>query len=126
MSSTSGALGKAQRDRLVREGRSLGPASMHGARLYNLGRYPGLVETGNPDHVVRGELIGLKNPQLTLLWLDDYEGLVSGDHDQNEYARVERDVRIDGGTERPAWVYVFLREVARFRPIASGRWKGPV
>ena len=127
MSAAIGAMGKAQRDRLQCEGISLGAATMHGAQLYNLGRYPGLIESGDPGHIVHGELIALANPHITLRWLDDYEGLVPGDHDQNEYARLERQVLLANGSAVPvwvpAWVYVFLRDVERYRPIAGGRWK---
>ena len=122
MSTAIGAMGKAQRDRLQREGRSLGAATMQGAQLYNLGRYPGLIESGDPGHIVHGELIALVNPHITLRWLDDYEGLVPSDHDRNEYARLERQVRLADGSEQAAWVYVFLREVGRHRLIAGGRW----
>jgi gamma-glutamylcyclotransferase (GGCT)/AIG2-like uncharacterized protein YtfP len=122
MSAAIGTMGKAQRDRLQREGRGLGAATMHGAQLYHLGRYPGLIESGDPGHIVHGELIALANPHITLRWLDDYEGLVPGDHDQNEYARLERPVLLANGNELPAWVYVFLRDVERYRLIAGGRW----
>ena len=122
MSTAIGAMGKAQRDRLQTEGRGLGAATLHGALLYDLGRYPGLIESGDRDHIVHGEVITLANPQITLRWLDDYEGLIPGDNDQNEYARLERQVRFADGGELSAWVYVFLREVARHRLIANGRW----
>ncbi len=122
MSQVMGAMGKAQRDRLQTEGRSLGAATLHGAQLYHLGRYPGLIESSDRDHIVHGELIALANPRITLRWLDDYEGAVPGDHDQSEYARLERQVRLADGSELSAWVYVFLREVARHRLIATGRW----
>jgi len=122
MSVAMGAMGKAQRDRLQREGRSRGAATLHGAQLYNLGCYPGLIESGDPGHSVYGELIALANPYITLRWLDDYEGLVPGDHDQNEYARLERPVVVANGSELLAWVYVFLRDVERHRLIAGGRW----
>ena len=122
MSQVMGAMGKAQRDRLQREGRSLGAATLHGAQLYDLGRYPGLIDTRDRSHIVHGELIALTRPHITLRWLDDYEGLASDDRDQNEYARLERQVLLADGNALLAWVYVFLQEVARDRLIASGRW----
>ena len=124
MSNANGALGKTQRDRLAREGRSLGPATLTGARLYDLGRYPGLTESGDAADIVHGELIALDDPHITLVWIDAYEGLAPGGHDENEYARVQRDVRLASGGELTAWVYVLLREIAQYRPITSGRWKG--
>lgn len=122
MSHAIGAMGKAQRDRLQREGRCLGAATVRCAQLYHLGRYPGLIESDDPGHIVHGELIALADPRITLRWLDDYEGVVPGDHDQNEYARLERSVRLADANELPAWVYVFLRDVERHRLIAGGRW----
>ncbi len=122
MSHAIGTMGKAQRDRLQREGRSLGAATMRGANLYDLGRYPGLIESDDPGHVVHGKLIALADPRVTLRWLDDYEGVVRGDHDQNEYARLERQVLLADASELPAWVYVFLCDVERHRLIAGSRW----
>ena len=46
MSGARGALGTQQRLRLARESDSLGPASLHFARLYDLGRYPGVKDVG--------------------------------------------------------------------------------
>lgn len=126
MSEALGALGKAQRQRLARESRKLGAATMAGARLCDLGRYPGLVETGDPSHIVHGELVELIDARVTFPWLDAYEGIVSGDHDQNEYLRLERQVRLAHGETLRASVYVFRRDAARFPPIAGGRWKRTV
>jgi len=122
MSSATGALGKAQRERLTRESRSLGAATMTGARLYDLGRYPGLVESGAASDIVHGEVVLLANPARTFLWLDTYEEVVPSDPTASEYARMERTVRLQRGGELKAWVYVFLKDVARRRAIAGGRW----
>ncbi len=117
-----GALGKLERERLARESRSLGAATMGGARLYDLGRYPGLVESGAASDIVHGELVFLANPLRTFVWLDAYEGVLAGDPEGSEYARFERSVRLQRGSELSAWVYVFLKDVARRRAIVSGRW----
>jgi len=117
-----GALGKMQRERLARESRSIGAATMTGARLYDLGRYPGLVKSGAPSDVVHGEVVLLANPTRTFMWLDAYEGVIASDPQGSEYARLERTVRLQRGAELKAWVYVFLKDVARRRAIAGGRW----
>jgi gamma-glutamylcyclotransferase (GGCT)/AIG2-like uncharacterized protein YtfP len=122
MGSAAGALGKAQRERLQRESCSLGPATMAGARLYDLGRYPGLVETGAASDIVHGEVVALTNPDCSLVWLDAYEGVIAGDPAASDYARLMRSVRLAQGSEGSAWVYVFLRDVAHRCAIASGRW----
>jgi gamma-glutamylcyclotransferase (GGCT)/AIG2-like uncharacterized protein YtfP len=115
-------LGKVQRERLARESHALGAATLAGARLYVLGRYPGLVESGVASDVVHGEVVELTDPARTLPWLDAYEGVIAGNPDESEYVRLQRTVRLAHGTELSAWVYVLLKDVAHGRAIASGRW----
>lgn len=122
MRTAQGALGAAQRARLQRESRSLGPATMAGAQLYDLGRYPALVESGDDAHVVHGEVLELANAQRTFAWLDAYEDVAPGTPESNEYARLERSVRLACGPELTAWVYVFVKDVAARPLIANGRW----
>jgi gamma-glutamylcyclotransferase (GGCT)/AIG2-like uncharacterized protein YtfP len=121
MATDTGALGRTQRARLQRESRSLGAATMRGALLYNLGRYPGLVESAASD-LVHGEVVLLANPTRSFSWLDAYEGVVANKPDLSDYARVERAVRLARGAELKAWVYVFIKDVALSRAITSGRW----
>ena len=125
MSSASGALGRAERARLAAEGLNLGPATMAAAQLYDLGRYPGLAETGDAADTVHGEALTLADPRRTLAWLDDYEGFIPGDYNLSEYARLERQIRLADGAELAAWVYIFRRDVAALRPITGGRWGRP-
>lgn len=122
MAGATGALGRAQRQRLARESRSLGAATMTGARLYDLGRYPGLIQSGEAGDIVHGEVVQLANPARTLAWIDAYEGVIAGDAARSDYARLERTVRLQRGKELSAWVYVFLKDIARRRTIADGRW----
>jgi len=121
MSTARGALGMAQRARLARESRSLGPAVMLGAELYDLGRYPGLVLT--PDETIRvhGEVIELHSDE-SFAWLDEYEGFAPGKNHINDYDRVEHAVHLANGEIATAWVYVFLKDLLHRRPIPSGRW----
>jgi gamma-glutamylcyclotransferase (GGCT)/AIG2-like uncharacterized protein YtfP len=90
----------------------------------SLGRYPGLVEAADADGLVHGEVYALSNPAISLQWLDAYEGIVPGG-DQNQYERVERTVRLASGGTVVAWVYLYRRDVRRFRLIADGRWLAP-
>lgn len=122
MSAATGALGHAHRARLARETRSLGPATMAGAKLYDLGRYPGLVESGHDGDVVHGEALLLLNPVRTFSWLDPYEDISPSDPANSAYARLERPVRLARGEVITAWVYVFLRDVANRRLVPGGRW----
>jgi gamma-glutamylcyclotransferase (GGCT)/AIG2-like uncharacterized protein YtfP len=121
MSTATGALGRGMRERLQREARLLGPASTKG-RLYDLGRYPALVDSELPADLVHGEVFALQEPAKSFAWLDKYEGIVPGQHDHNEYRRVERPVRLAGGQEISAWVYLYRKSVVGAAHIAAGRW----
>src|SRR3972149_11819532 len=83
-------------DRLQREARLLGEASIEG-KLFSLGKYPGLVEAAGSGARVHGEVYALNAPAASLAWLDAYEGIVPGDGDRNDYQRVERLARLASG-----------------------------
>ncbi len=122
MSGDRSALGTEQRLRLARESDSLGPASLHFARLYDLGRYPGAANSDGEEDIVHGEVVLLADPDAALTWLDDYEGYVHGAGDSNEYDRLVREVRLAGGETFDAWVYLLRRAPDAARRIDSGRW----
>jgi gamma-glutamylcyclotransferase (GGCT)/AIG2-like uncharacterized protein YtfP len=122
MSGDRGALGAEQRLRLARESDSLGPASLHFARLYDLGRYPGATISDGEEDIAHGEVVLLADPDASLTWLDDYEGYVHGAGDSNEYDRLVREVRLAGGETFDAWVYLLRRAPDASRRIDSGRW----
>jgi gamma-glutamylcyclotransferase (GGCT)/AIG2-like uncharacterized protein YtfP len=122
MSGDRGALGGEQRLRLARESDSLGPASLHFARLYDLGRYPGATISDGEEDIAHGEVVLLADPDASLTWLDDYEGYVHGGGDSNEYDRLVREVRLAGGETFDAWVYLLRRAPDASRRIDSGRW----
>ena len=96
LSADDGVAGRAQRARLGREARVISAARTPG-RLYNLGRYPGLVLPAGPDEVVEGEVLELATPQTTLRWLDAYEGIVPGSHTHGDYERLRLDVTLADG-----------------------------
>ena len=109
MSGARSALGTQQRLRLAQESDSLGPASLHFARLYDLGRYPGAAISDGEEEIVHGEAVLLADPDAALAWLDPYEGYVHGGGDRNEYDRLRapgaprrrRDVRRLGLSPAP-------------------------
>jgi gamma-glutamylcyclotransferase (GGCT)/AIG2-like uncharacterized protein YtfP len=106
MSGARGVLGSEERLRLARESDSLGPASLVGAHLYDLGDYPGVL---------------LDKPQVTVLWLDEYEGVVH-EADDNAYDRLVREVRLAGGEAVDAWIYALHATPSHGRRVVSGRW----
>ena len=107
--------------RLQREARLIGEASIPG-RLYRIERYPGLVEDSDPQRAGAWRGVCAERSGQPLKWLDAYEGIVPGAHDQNEYERVERPVRLASGEQITAWVYLYRKDVAPFRLIPDGRW----
>jgi gamma-glutamylcyclotransferase (GGCT)/AIG2-like uncharacterized protein YtfP len=107
--------------KLAREGRLLGAATIQGCKLYSLGRYPGLVEAADAQGPVHGEVYALNSPTASIGWLDAYEGIVAGSPD-NPYERVERAVQLATGGTVTAWVYLYLKDVQKFRLIPGGRW----
>src|SRR5665648_622921 len=96
MSGARGALGLEQRLRLAREADSLGPSSLHFARLYDLGSYPGAAISDGEEDIVHGEVVLLADPDAALAWLDDCEGYVHGAGDRNACDRLVREVRLAG------------------------------
>ena len=118
------AAGHSMGARLRRQARLVGEASIRG-RLYSLGRYPGLVEIGDADEWVRGELYALARPASALAWLDAYEGIVPGATAKSAYERVERPVRLGAGEVVTAWVYLYRKSVRMRPPILGGCWIPP-
>ena len=121
MPSSPADYGRGKRERLVREARLLGPATMPG-RLYDLGRYPGLVDGEEPTEIVHGEVVALLDPEASFPWLDAYEGILQGRHDASQYARLERTATLATGERLTANVYVYLWSLARARHLPDGRW----
>jgi gamma-glutamylcyclotransferase (GGCT)/AIG2-like uncharacterized protein YtfP len=108
--------------RLHGEARRIGAASMQG-RLYRVSWYPGAVDSTDPAHRVHGEVWALDDPERTIAWLDDYEGIAPGRGVSGEYQRLERLVRLATGTEVAAWVYLYQGDVMRLPVISDGRWR---
>ena len=115
------ATGHPMAAKLAREAKLIGPASIQGL-LYRIASYPGVIDTLSARACVHGELYALADPVASLAWLDAYEGLTGGCHD-NEYARVERVARVSGAGEVTAWVYLYQGDAANLTLIADGRWR---
>ncbi len=114
-------MGREPRARLRVESTLIGPASIVG-RLFDLGRYPGLVDGCCDGATVLGEVVRLHDAAATLTWLDAYEGIVAPDATGSEYRRVVRQVTLAGGTQLDAWLYLYVRNPSGLRRIESGRW----
>jgi gamma-glutamylcyclotransferase (GGCT)/AIG2-like uncharacterized protein YtfP len=106
--------------RLSREAVCLGPASTNG-RLYDFGKWPGMIVSNEQGDLVHGELYWLASPALSLAWLDAYEG-IGLDGQNPEYARVVCKVRLESGPQFDAWVYEYRWPIANGFPLRNGRW----
>jgi gamma-glutamylcyclotransferase (GGCT)/AIG2-like uncharacterized protein YtfP len=130
MSRADTALGREQRARLAREGRSLG-AAMIAARLYDLGAYPGITQVGpwpGPDaraQIVHGEVYELDDPARTFTWLDPYESIFPECAPDCEYRREMADVALaaDPRNALRAQVYVYRAALGEAREVKGGRWR---
>jgi gamma-glutamylcyclotransferase (GGCT)/AIG2-like uncharacterized protein YtfP len=121
MSTAGGAYGQAARSRLKREAPERQAAVIRG-RLFELGRYPGLIDSAEARDDVHGQLLELTDPAATMTWLDEYEAISTDPEADNEYARVVRSVRLSDGTAVTAWVYLYQKPVTGLIRVASGRW----
>lgn len=121
MSAATAVLGRQQRVRLLREAAQLGPATTAG-RLYDLGRYPGMVMPPPAGHIVHGEAFELTDPALSLPWLDAYEGITPARSRPCEYARVECPVSLANGRAITAFVYVYQGDTSAAVVVPDGRW----
>jgi gamma-glutamylcyclotransferase (GGCT)/AIG2-like uncharacterized protein YtfP len=105
---------------LAERGRSLGEAKL-AARLYNLGRYPGITPPRDADDWVYGDLYDLGDDGEALAELDRYENAESPQ--PAFFDRQLATVTLGDGQERTAWVYWFRGEVDEGRRIASGQYE---
>jgi gamma-glutamylcyclotransferase (GGCT)/AIG2-like uncharacterized protein YtfP len=97
----------------------VGPGSIS-ARLYHLGRYPGMVPTAAPSEQVYGQVYELLDPHDTLPRLDDYEGCIGKDTAPPLFERRSVEVVLASGETRTAWAYFYLGSVDEAQRIASG------
>jgi gamma-glutamylcyclotransferase (GGCT)/AIG2-like uncharacterized protein YtfP len=105
-SGSAAAAARALRTHAVR----VGTGSI-GARLLDLGAYPGAVPSDDPADRVAGEVwtiaVGAETEILRLL--DDYEGCTP--KATRLFRRARTDVRCDDGRTRRAWVYYYARPI---------------
>lgn len=94
-------------------------------RLYKIKDYPGIVPSENPADQVRGEVFRLREPEIILPRLDQYEECGPAFPEPAEYVREEQEVRLENGEKLLAWVYVYNRPVDGLERIASGDFMKP-
>lgn len=87
----------------------MGEASIGGIRV-DLGDYPGLLPSGNPEHRVLGELYRIQEGASTPLFdaLDRYEGCGPDDPEPHLFFRHRQDVTLLAEQQIiEAWVYFY-------------------
>ena len=95
--------------------RYLGPCALSG-RLYDLGRYPGLIPG---EGRVRGELYEPLDAEL-IGFLDQFEGFDAEQSERSQYLRRRTDLIEPEGQ---AWVYVYNRPIEHRPWVRSGCWE---
>ena len=89
----------------------VGTGSFQG-RLYDLGRYPGVVPShGKTDRVI-GEIYRFNDPQRDFQILDEYEG--------HRFKRKRVRIIQEDGKSITSWIYLYARSVKRRPRIPSG------
>ena len=104
---------------LAERARHVGTAKVRG-RLYNLGRYPGMLEPGSDDDWVHGDLYDLGEGTATLAELDAYE--LAESPLPAHFDRQLADVNVEDGKSISAWVWWYRGPVSENQRVASGRY----
>lgn len=90
-------------------------------RLYDIGAYPGMIDG---DGAVHGELYRFDDIAVALEVLDEVEDYDPLDGPGSLYVRVVRAVHLEeDGSEAPAWLYLYNRDVKGLPQIKSGDWR---
>jgi gamma-glutamylcyclotransferase (GGCT)/AIG2-like uncharacterized protein YtfP len=97
----------------------IGEASLQG-RLFDLGRYPGLVENDTLTDLVIGECFRLKDSKQVLADFDAYEECNDEFEKPWLYQRQLRKCSLKSGKMLQAWVYIYNRTVDGKTHIQSG------
>lgn len=105
---------------LAQHGQFLGEARIP-ARLYDLGRYPGMQAPSGPDDWVYGDLYDLEADPEALAELDAYEAAESPQ--PSFFDRALEKVIDAAGHSVEAWVYWFRGDVRPEQRVASGRYR---
>ncbi|REL24055.1 gamma-glutamylcyclotransferase [Rhodohalobacter sp. SW132] len=89
-------------------------------RLYDLGWYPGLVLSDNPEEQVCGEIYRMTEPAVVLAGLDEYEGCSTRYPEPHEYRRKEISAKRQDGKSENVWAYIYNHPTADKKRITGG------
>lgn len=99
--------------------RFLGTGHIRG-KLYELGEYPGAVESSGGGNRICGEVYLLPHAARAFKALDNFEEFDPANPGFALFVRKEATVVLAGGGEIRAWVYWLNRVRAAGRPVPSG------
>jgi gamma-glutamylcyclotransferase (GGCT)/AIG2-like uncharacterized protein YtfP len=95
-----------------------------GAKLYDLGDYPGARVVGaEAGQRVSGELCRLRDPGLALKILDHYEEFSPLKPNRSLFIRELVSVTLEDGRKKTAWAYLYNRGIANARLIPTGCYR---
>lgn len=94
-------------------------------KLYEVGRYPGMVLSDNIKDSVHGEVYLLRHEDIVLPLLDQYEEFGPEFPEPNEYRRQRQTVFLGNGDRITAWLYVYNHPVAELKLIKSADFLNP-
>ncbi|TVO77739.1 gamma-glutamylcyclotransferase family protein [Sedimenticola selenatireducens] len=95
------------------------PGKLRG-KLYDIGRYPGVVPSTHTNDWVHGELYQIRQEKPLIQLLDEYEGCSHHFADPHEYRRVLLPIERSDGTIQSAWVYIYTHDTTHLKPILTG------
>ena len=92
--------------------------TLSGYKMHDLGWYPGVVKTGNPDDIIQGNIVPVKDEDH-LARLDQYEGC-NGNTPGCLYHRVN--IMEDQEHLEPVWLYVYNGHPDNRPVVPDGDW----
>jgi gamma-glutamylcyclotransferase (GGCT)/AIG2-like uncharacterized protein YtfP len=91
-------------------------------RLYDLGEYPGAVESERDADRVQGEVYWLPSAAQAIRILDKFEGFDPARPAFNLFERRKTTVVITAGGEKRAWIYWLGSSLSLGRRVPSGNY----
>lgn len=89
-------------------------------RLFDLGSFPALVDTGSSDQLVQGDFVRLRNPEQAIHRLDQIEGFNGFGMPNSLYRRTFIGVGVGDGRVRYGWTYCLADETRQAAQIVPG------
>lgn len=104
---------------LEQNAKYIGVATRKG-KLFNIGRYPGAVESLNPDDMIKGYLYSTDNMETLLSKLDEYEGYEKSYPAHSLFIRKKVLVADKKNKKHWAWMYLYNKDVSKKKEIDEG------